>query len=412
MTASKYEKNITRETVSMEVLKPDFINNNNNIELDEAIQKVPGLTMIDNQANVRGGSGFAYGAGSRVLVLVNGIPELTGDAGDVKWEFLPVENLDQVEIIKGASSVLYGSSALNGVINLRTRYPTSTPETRIILFQGLFENPKDKSKVWWGNHQPYFSGANFFHSHKFGQFDLVLGGSMANEQSFHEGSYALGGRINANTRYRFRHVDGLSAGINVNYMYFQSGTYFLWVNDTTGAYRALGGVDTTSSTQNNDLQNVARNSVRQLLSQQLNRFAGNYIKGVELNLNVQSYEDYSTGEPQGRTELQLGVSKQMLNNRLKVQVGGNIDIEGEKAKENTVSNIAGDVSGEYKLIPEGTYRLRFYRRNDYDILQGEVIETAFGLVFTKDYDRTRDLFKRSKDEKEGKKVNNTDVKKE
>jgi len=162
--------------------------------------------------------------------------------------------------------------------------------------------------------------------------------------------------------------------------------------------------DPLQSSQDNGVENVARNSVSQLLSQQLNRFAGNYIKGVQLNVNLESYEDYSTGQAEGRTELELGVSKQLLNNRLNVQVGGNIDLEGEKAKQNTLSNIAGDVSGEYKITPEGTYRLRFYRRNDYDILQGEIIETAFGLVFTRDYDLTRELFKRDiekKDKKSG-----------
>lgn len=248
VTASKYEKNITKETVSMEVLKPEFLSNSNTVDLDEAIQKVPGMNMIDNQANVRGGSGFSYGAGSRVLVLVDGIPALTGDAGDVKWEFLPVENVEQVEIIKGASSVLYGSSALNGVINLRTRYPGSTPETRITAFQGVYQNPPDKGKVWWGNQQPYFGGGNFMHSRKFGQLDLVVGGNINNEKSFHEGQYNLRGRINANTRYRFKKIDGLSAGLNINYMYYQSGTYFLWADDTTGAYRALGGLDSASTT--------------------------------------------------------------------------------------------------------------------------------------------------------------------
>lgn len=161
------------------------------------------------------------------------------------------------------------------------------------------------------------------------------------------------------------------------------------------------GEDPLQSSKENSAENVARNSVSQLLSQQLNRFAGNYIKGVQLNVNLQSYEDYSTGQAEGRTELELGVSKQLLNNRLNVQVGGNIDLEGEKAKQNTLSSIAGDVSGEYKLIPEGTYRLRFYRRSDYDILQ-EIIETAFGLVFTRDYDLTRELFKRDVEKKDKK----------
>jgi iron complex outermembrane receptor protein len=166
----------------------------------------------------------------------------------VKWEFLPVEKLDQVEIIKGASSVLYGSSALNGVINLRTRYPTVTPETQITAYQGLYQNPKDLSKAWWGNQQPYFGGANFFHSRKIGRLDLVAGGNLFNEQSYHEGEYKLRGRINANTRYRFKRIDGLSAGLNVNFMNYHSGTYFLWADDTTGAYKALGGIDTAGST--------------------------------------------------------------------------------------------------------------------------------------------------------------------
>ena len=104
------------------MLKPSFIANTNPIGMDAAIAQVPGVTVIDSQANIRGGSGFSYGAGSRVLVLVDDIPQITADANDVKWEFLPIENINQVEVIKGASSVLYGSSALNGVINIRTNY--------------------------------------------------------------------------------------------------------------------------------------------------------------------------------------------------------------------------------------------------------------------------------------------------
>ncbi|MCY7411352.1 MAG: TonB-dependent receptor [Chitinophagales bacterium] len=248
VSASRYEKNITEETVSMEVLKPDFIKNVNAIGMNDVMKQVPGVTLIDNQANIRGGSGFSYGAGSRVLMLVDDIPQVTADANDIKWEFIPVENLNQVEVIKGASSVLYGSSALNGVINARTNYPTSVPQTQINFYNGYFLNPKRDQIIWWGNQQPNFAGGNFMHSKKIGQFDLVLGGNLYNEKSFHEGEYTQRGRINANTRYRFKNINGLSAGINTNYMYYQSGTYFLWADDTTGAYRPLGGLDTASTT--------------------------------------------------------------------------------------------------------------------------------------------------------------------
>lgn len=252
VSASKYAKKISEETVSMNVLKPSLIQNTNSIAMDEAINRVPGVNIVDGQANIRGGSGYSYGAGSRVLVLVDDIPQLTADAGDVKWEFLPVENLEQVEIIKGASSTLYGSSALNGVINIRTAYPTAKPQTQVNFYQGIYQNPKRKETIWWGNKQPYFSGGYFTHSQKLGQLDLVVGGNIFNEQSYLQGVFTQRGRINANTRYRFKKVEGLSVGVNVNYLYNQSNTFFLWENADSGIYKPYGGLDsaTTSLTTN------------------------------------------------------------------------------------------------------------------------------------------------------------------
>ena len=153
--------------------------------------------------------------------------------------------------------------------------------------------------------------------------------------------------------------------------------------------------DPLQSSQGSDAESIARNSVSELLSQQLNRLAGNYAKGFQVNVNLQSYEDYSTGQAQGRTQLGIGISKNLFNDRLNVQVGTNVDLEGQKADQNSISSIVGDLSAEYKLVPQGTYRLRFYRQSEYDILEGQIVETGFGFVFTKDYDVTRELFKNS-----------------
>ncbi len=252
VSASKFERNISEETVSINILKPSLIQNTNSITMDEAINRVPGVNIIDGQANIRGGSGYSYGAGSRVLVLVDDLPQLSADAGDVKWEFLPVENLEQVEIIKGAASTLYGSSALNGVINIRTSYPTAVPQTQISFYQGIYQNPRRKELIWWDNRQPSFSGGYFTHSRKIGQLDLVVGGNINNQDSYLQESFQYRGRVNTNLRYRFKKIDGLSVGINTNYLYAHTGTFFIWANDSTGGYRPLGGTDsaTTSITKN------------------------------------------------------------------------------------------------------------------------------------------------------------------
>jgi len=138
ISAGKFEQNIEEVVISMEVIHPQLIENKNATTLETTIDQVPGVTVIDGQANIRGGSGYSYGAGSRVLLLMDGIPLLAPDANDVKWNFLPIENVEQVEVIKGATSSLYGSAAMNGIINLRTATPLDTPATQINFFYGWY----------------------------------------------------------------------------------------------------------------------------------------------------------------------------------------------------------------------------------------------------------------------------------
>ena len=135
VSSSKFEKPLGEVTVSLEILRPDLIESTGKLSIDEALQKVPGVTVIDGQANIRGGSGYSQGAGSRVLLLMDDIPILQADAGFPQWDDVPIEIIEQVEVVKGASSALYGSSALNGIVNVRTAYAKSEPSyQRFCLF--------------------------------------------------------------------------------------------------------------------------------------------------------------------------------------------------------------------------------------------------------------------------------------
>jgi len=245
ISASKYEKDVRDETVSMEVVPKTFINNNNPTGTDQVMNRVPGVNVIDGQANIRAGSGFTYGAGSRVAVLVDGLPLVTADAGDTKWSFMAIENIEQIEVIKGAASALYGSSAMNGVINVRTAYPTSKPETKINTFFNVYTLPKNRAMGWWDNKAeiPFESGFGFSHKQKLGQLDLVLGGNSFKSSSYRQANNEVRGRFNIGTRYRFKKLDGLAIGVNSNYQSGISGTFFIWADDKAGAYQpsALGG---------------------------------------------------------------------------------------------------------------------------------------------------------------------------
>lgn len=229
VSAGKFEQKLSDVTVSMEVIKPALIENKNVTSLDIIMNQVPGVTVSDGQASIRGGSGFAYGAGSRVLVMVDEIPMISADAGDVKWNYLPLENLSQVEVIKGASSALFGSSALNGVINLRTAYAKDKPQTSVSTFYSIYDAPKYQYKWWQGSSQTQ-SGVNFSHAQKIGDLDLVMGGHMFDDEGYRQGEAEKRSRLNVNLRYNVKKVKGLSFGVNTNMMDVKGGLFFLWKN--------------------------------------------------------------------------------------------------------------------------------------------------------------------------------------
>lgn len=147
-------------------------------------------------------------------------------------------------------------------------------------------------------------------------------------------------------------------------------------------------------------ESYARQSASKLLSQQLNNLAGDLISGVDLRFDLESVEDYSTGELQNRTDLNITASKRLLNDRLEVTVGSNFEIEGPSQTNEQTSGIAGDVSVEYQLSKDGRYLLTAYRKNEYQVaVEGQVIETGLSFVIQLDYDKFREIFNNSQKKK-------------
>lgn len=268
VSAGRFEQRVGEVTQSLSVIRPDLIRNKNIVSLSDALDQVPGVVIVDEEPQIRAGSGFSYGAGSRVQVLVDDIPILSGDIGRPNWSFLPIENLEQVEVIKGASSVLYGSAALSGVINVRTAFPRETPTTKATLFSGFYDAPANAGARWWGDNNPVFSGANFSHARRFGKFDLVLGGNAFTDNGYigpepvaadsiaadplrtGPGGYDNRVRFNLGTRWRNGKVKGLSYGINANVMKSRSTSVFIWNDINDGLYRPKPGTITrTRGTQ-------------------------------------------------------------------------------------------------------------------------------------------------------------------
>jgi outer membrane receptor protein involved in Fe transport len=235
VSASKYEQRLSDVTVSMEVLKPGFIEKQNIYQLDDALKLLPGVDVLDGQASIRGGSGYAYGAGSRVMLLVDDLPMLTGDVNEVKWNFIPVELIGQVEVIKGASSALYGSSALNGVINVRTATPGEKPETTVNLSAGFYNRPKRDELSWWWDRVPFFGGLKMSHLRKAGPFDLTFGLNVSGDEGYRTDNYSRYGRFTAGLRYNPPKLKGLSTGLHTSFQFQRTCDFLIWTDADSGA---------------------------------------------------------------------------------------------------------------------------------------------------------------------------------
>lgn len=244
VTGGKYEKQFGEEVVSMEII-PTSIIENNVAQAEEALNKVPGYQNIGESPSIRGGSSFASGASSRTLFLIDGMPQLSPENAAIYFETLPLENLQQVEVIKGASSSLYGSSALNGIIHFRTAWPKKDePYHRVTAATGFYQkfsgnliqskNDKETRNQevdwWWDdeNHLPIFMNYIYEYRQSFKKIDVVAGAYYRHDQGFRKNNEYDRFRINGKLRHISEKIKGLTIGTSWNFAYQEGGQFFMW----------------------------------------------------------------------------------------------------------------------------------------------------------------------------------------
>ena len=250
VSVGRFEQKLSDITVSMEVIKPKDITNQSPTDLRAVLNTIPGVDVTDKQPSIRGGSGWTYGVGSRSQVLVDGMSILTPGVGEINWNTIPLENIQQVEVIKGASSVLYGSSALNGLINVRTKRPNLEPETNISTYIGIYGNPDNSEHTWWdksfwkadkypvepvlrrtllsGVRNPLYDGMDISHSRRIGDFDVTGSMNLFTDEGFRKGDYNKRVRVGGNLTYHHPGANKLNYGFNINALSNEYGDFFIW----------------------------------------------------------------------------------------------------------------------------------------------------------------------------------------
>ncbi len=227
VTASKKAQSFQDVPNSVSLISLKEIERRNKTYLDELLEYTPGVYLMEGDVNIRGSSGFSLGAGSRVLLLIDGIPMMPGDSGDIKWDIIPLSQIERVEIIKGAGSALYGSHALGGVINIITKEPGLKPLTSVQISSGMYDEPYHPE--WkWTDDLLYFTQVDVTHTRSWDKAGLLLSAGRKQSTGYQQNgdfeSYNFVGKLN----YKFNAQSTLTIQSNVTRGDY--GEIFLWRN--------------------------------------------------------------------------------------------------------------------------------------------------------------------------------------
>jgi len=139
------------------------------------------------------------------------------------------------------------------------------------------------------------------------------------------------------------------------------------------------------------------NSVNSLLAGQLNRFASQYIKGVNIDVGIQSYADYSAPGGKTQTAMDFRVSKRIMDDRLSFEVGGDFDINTDQSGGNKgTKNYRGDVAIVYDLTGNSDKQLKLFNNETYDIVYQEIRNTGISIIFIREFSEEEKKKRRKK----------------
>lgn len=225
ISASKYEQKIEEIPVSVHSMSSNELSLRNTRRLDEALRIVSGINMTSDQISIRGSSGYTRGAGSRVLLLIDGIPLYTGDTGDIIWQLIPIQEIDRVEVVKAAGSALYGSQAIGGVINIITKDFSGKPITYLKSQGGFYDKPY-YSEWNWSPRTRFFNTLTVSHTRKIGDLGVSISASRFEDDSYKLNSYTKRYSFYFKSKYNINPANSVS--LLFNGTTYKSGSYLYW----------------------------------------------------------------------------------------------------------------------------------------------------------------------------------------
>ena len=188
VTANRQPENLARAVSSVSVVEERNIRDRQALRLNESLESVPGVNVMGDFVNIRGGSGVNRLGGSRVLVLLDDVPLLTSDLGMMNWDILPITAVERIEVLKGAASSQYGAGALSGAINIISKNTTQDRSLSFRQIVGVYDDPSVPEWKWADSPRNFYR-TDLSWSDSYGPVGLRLAISRFNSTSDRRNGY-------------------------------------------------------------------------------------------------------------------------------------------------------------------------------------------------------------------------------
>jgi len=226
VSAGKTKQRLEQTPISLSVVTSKEIKRRNATNLIEALETTPGIHFVGNQINIRGSTGFTFGAGNKVLLLLDGVPVYASDTGQFNWDMLPPLDIEQIEVLKGAGSTLWGASALGGVVNVLTKDPSSEGRLLYSFSGGQYDAPKYDEWRWTNPNRLRYNREDISYSKRFGAFGMRISAGRFESTGYRQ----LGDsrKYNLTGKFDYRFKNGLKWTGYSAYSFIRQGFFVQW----------------------------------------------------------------------------------------------------------------------------------------------------------------------------------------
>lgn len=228
VTAVKYPQSLSASHQAMDVVTSVYMMQKLGRKIDENLTHISGIHFNESNISIRGSSGYSvYNVGSRVLLMIDGVPALTSDLGAINWEMLPFLDVERIEVVKGAGSALYGSSAMGGIVNIITRRPSPKGVFHFRTLAGIYDKPH-YNEWQWTTRTLHYERADISYSRQLGPVGLRLGLSRYVSTGYMENDDTH--QWNTTGRFHIRLPSHSSLDIYIAWMDYRRGWLIQWLN--------------------------------------------------------------------------------------------------------------------------------------------------------------------------------------